>query len=156
MKPKWLSLTIFFALCFVLAGWGGLVAETGPGSWYDGLQKPRFSPPAWIFGPAWSLLYILIGVSGWLVWRGRDVTERRIALLFWGVQLLLHLIWFLLFFAFHLPGIALLESLLLWFFIGAFIIAAVKVSRRAALLFLPYWAWITLIAFFNLNIWWLN
>ncbi|PTX64352.1 TspO/MBR related protein [Melghirimyces profundicolus] len=156
MKRKWGSLAVFLVFCSIVAALGGRVSDPDPGSWYDRLQKPFFHPPGWVFGPVWTVWYVLIAISGWMVWEGKDSTERRYALLFWGGLVLLNLVWTCLFFAYQFPGAALLEILLLWFFIGAFVIAAWKVTRTAAVLLLPYWIWVTFVAFYNLNIWWLN
>lgn len=138
------------------AGLRASITDMGPGSWYDQLQKPWFHPPTGAFRPVWILLHFLMAVSGWRVFQQRSSAERRYALLFWMVQLALLLLWTGLFFSHHLTGGALLESLVLWFFIGSFVIAAWSVDRVASILFLPYWAWITFTALLNLAIWWRN
>ena len=97
-----LSLAGFLAL--VLGG--GLVIGylTLPGAWYAGLHKPPFNPPDWLFGPVWSLLYVLIAVAGWRIWaRDRDGTAKRI----WSAQLVLNFLWSPVFFGLHAPGPAL-------------------------------------------------
>ncbi|MFD1394539.1 TspO/MBR family protein [Kroppenstedtia eburnea] len=156
MRRKWVSLIIFFMVSFGVFGLGAAITDLGPGTWYDQLQKPWFHPPQGAFRPVWLLLHFLIVVSGWRVWLQRDTAERRYALLFWMIQLALLLLWVWLFFSHHLIGGALLESLVLWFFIGSFVIAAWRVDRAASVLFLPYWFWISFTALLNLGIWWRN
>lgn len=153
MRRNGVSLIVFFMISFGVAGLGAWITDVGPGTWYDQLQKPWFHPPKGVFNPVWILLHFLMAVSGWRIILRRDTAERRYALLFWTIQLALLLLWVWLFFSHHWIGGALLESLGLWFFIGAFVIAAWKVDRVAVVLFLPYWFWITFVALLNLGIW---
>jgi benzodiazapine receptor len=134
---------------------GGLVIGllTSPGEWYAGLAKPSFNPPAWLFGPVWIVLYVLIAVAGWRVWQ-RDRTCGPMKL--WWVQLVLNFLWSPAFFAAHQPGVALVVILMMLAAILGFIAAAWRLDRVAALLFVPYAAWVTFASLLNGSIWMLN
>lgn len=125
----------------VLAVGGGLLIGylTAPGVWYAGLAKPSFNPPDWVFGPVWTILYVLIAIAGWRTWQ-RD--RGGAAMTLWWLQLALNFLWSPLFFAAHLVGAALAVVLLLLVAALAFIRAAWGVDRVAASLFLPYAAWV--------------
>jgi translocator protein len=125
-----------------------------PGGWYAALDKPSWTPPGWLFGPVWSVLYLMIAIAGWLVWQKREVT--KVPVIFWAAQLLLNAAWSYLFFGLHQPGLAFVEIMVLLATILGFIGAAWPVSRAAALLFLPYAAWVAFAAFLNFSIWRLN
>lgn len=120
---------------------GGLVIGylNPPGEWYAGLAKPSFNPPNWVFGPAWTLLYVLIAVAGWRVWRSR-LGGWPIRL--WGIQLALNFMWSPAFFGAHRVDLALAIVVALFVAIAAFIVAAWRQHRVAAWLFVPYAAWV--------------
>ncbi len=132
---------------------GGLVTATSVGDWYAGLAKPTFSPPNWLFGPVWTTLYVMMAVAAWRVWKKAGV-DKELAL--YGGQLILNLIWSFLFFGLKLPGLALLEILLLWLAIAATALVFLERDRIAAALMLPYWAWVSFAAVLNGAIWALN
>ncbi len=127
---------------FLIAVVGGGLAIgylNPPGEWYAGLAKPSFNPPNWVFGPAWTLLYVLIAVSGWRIWRsGSGGWPMRL----WGVQLALNFMWSPAFFGAHRIDLALAVVLTLFGAIVAFIVAAWRQDRIAAWLFAPYAAWV--------------
>jgi translocator protein len=153
-----LALIGFLTACFAVAGLGSVITtpQTIPGGWYGTLDKPFFSPPSWLFGPVWSILYFLIAVSGWLVWRQRGFSGARVAMLLFFGQLTLNFVWSAIFFGLQAPGLALVEILILW---GAILLTALvfrPLSRLAAVLLLPYLAWVTFAAVLNAAIWWLN
>ncbi len=147
------ALLLCLLLVFAIASLGAIAP---PGEWYAGLRKPWFNPPSWVFGPAWTVLYIMIAVATWLLWRAPASTQRTRALQLNGVQLLLNAAWTPLFFALKLPGVAFVEIVLMWGFILATIVAAWSVRRVAAWLLVPYLAWVTFAATLNGCIWWLN
>ncbi|MEA1648259.1 TspO/MBR family protein [Nitrospirillum sp. BR 11164] len=126
---------------------------TVPGQWYLHLAKPGFTPPNWVFAPAWTILYVLVAIAGWLVWR-RDRDSRPMRL--WWIQMLLNFCWSPIFFAAHLTGLALAVVLLLLITILAFIATAWRGDRTAALLFLPYAAWVAFASALNAGIYFLN
>jgi translocator protein len=131
------SLILFLVL--VLGGGLAIGFLTAPGEWYAGLGKPGFNPPNWLFAPVWMVLYVLIAVAGWRVWR-KDASGWPMWL--WCAQLLLNFLWLPTFFAAHQIGLAFLVILLLLVSIIAFIFTAWRQDRAAAWLFIPYAAWV--------------
>jgi tryptophan-rich sensory protein len=145
------SLIVFLVVAFAAAAFGALFP---PGDWYAGLAKPEWTPPNWLFGPVWTALYVMIGISGWLLWRARD--ESRTALVLWCAQLVLNALWSWIFFGLHSPGAALVEIVVLWLVIAATVAAALRTSRPAAWLLVPYLAWVGFASVLNAAIWRLN
>lgn len=136
---------------------GALLTTTGPGSWYDTLVKPSFTPPSWVFGPIWTTLYILMGISLYLIlMEWRDGTDVQIPLALFGIQLVLNILWSFFFFDLKSSSTGLAGILLLWVFILATIISFFKINRTAALLLLPYLAWVSLASYLNYAIFILN
>ncbi|HET9452169.1 MAG TPA: TspO/MBR family protein [Aggregicoccus sp.] len=136
---------------------GGLATRSSVGSWYPTLQRPSWNPPAWVFGPVWTTLYVLMGVAAWWVWRAAapEQAKRRAALLFWA-QLALNVLWSFLFFGLRSPGLALLEIAVLWAAILLTLRAFWRVRPLAGALLLPYLAWVSYAALLNAAIAWLN
>ena len=147
---RFLSFLPFLA---AVAAVGAFGAWFEPGSWYAALQKPAWTPPGWVFGPVWTVLYVLIAVAGWLVWRVEGLGGALIA---WIVQLVLNGTWSFAMFGAQQIGLAMVIIALLWVAIGAFMVLARPVSRAATLLFVPYWGWVTYAAILNFRIWQLN
>lgn len=145
-----LSLLVFVALVIATASTGFLFQ---PGPWYEKLRKPAWTPPNWLFGPVWSVLYIMIAVSGWLVWRAEGA---GVPILLWAVQLVLNGLWSYLFFGIRRMDIALVDAVLMWLAVAAFIVVAFPVSQTAALLFIPYLVWVTVAAALNATVWRMN
>ncbi len=127
-----------------------------PGDWFDSLRKPSWNPPGWIFGPVWTVLYTMMAVAAWLVWRQGGWGKQRKPLLIFLAQLVLNAAWTPLFFGLHQPGLALIDIALLWFGIIAMIAAFWRVHHAAAALLVPYLAWVSFAAFLNFTIWRLN
>jgi benzodiazapine receptor len=123
----------------VLTVGGGLAIGllTRPDAWYEALQKPSFNPPNWLFGPVWTILYVMIAVAGWRVWRSSASLPR-----IWSAQLLLNFAWTPLFFGAHRIDLALATIVLLLATIVTFAVLAARRDRIAALLFVPYAAWV--------------
>ncbi|WP_084053245.1 TspO/MBR family protein [Holophaga foetida] len=136
---KILGLFAWLLVCFAAAGIGG-VASAQAGPFYQTLFRPAWAPPGWIFGPVWTLLYLCMAFSAWLVWRIQGFRKARIALSLFLVQLALNALWTWLFFAWHLGGLAFAEILVLLASILATIVAFWRIHPRAALLLLPYLA----------------
>ena len=153
---RWVSLAVFILVCLMVAGIGGTINASAIQGWYANLAKPSWTPPGAVFGPVWTFLYLCIGIAGWLVWISPPRRERGLALRLWAVQLLLNFVWTPLFFGWKLPGWAAIDIVLLCITIGVFVVAARKVSPMAALLFVPYWAWVCFASALNIAIWWLN
>jgi tryptophan-rich sensory protein len=140
-------------LMLVVGGGLGIGYFTLPGEWYAGLAKPAFNPPGWLFGPVWTVLYVLIAVAGWRVWR-KDVGGPPMRL--WWAQLILNFLWSPTFFAAHRIGLAFVVVLLLLAAILAFMVMSWRQDRVAAWLFAPYAAWVAFAAVLNGAIWALN
>jgi tryptophan-rich sensory protein len=122
-------------------------------AWYRSLRKPDWSPPAWVFGPVWSVLYALMGVSAWLVAKSEADGRRRLALGSFGIQLALNAAWTPIFFGLRRPGLALVEIIAMWIAIVATTLAFLRRRLLAGLLFLPYLAWVSFAALLNGAIW---
>lgn len=147
---KYLSLAAFIA---VVLGVGLLIGlATMPGPWYEALEKPFFNPPNWLFGPAWSVLYVLIGIAGWRVWRLGDTGLLTV----WVVQLALNFLWSPVFFGLQSIGGALIIIVILLAAILTFIGMAWRSDRIAAWLFVPYALWVAFATTLNASIYALN
>ena len=139
------------------AGFLGSIFTTPaiPG-WYAGLEKPTFNPPNWIFSPVWIFLYLLMGVTLYLLWQNLPKIEAKTALVFFAVQLALNILWSVIFFGFKLPVVAFIEIIILWIFILLTMIKSAKVSKAAVYLLLPYILWVNFAAVLNFFLWRLN
>lgn len=131
---------------------GSIFTKTGPGSWYSQIIKPSWNPPNYIFGPVWTTLFILMGISLYFLWEKKD----KKALIVFGIQLLLNILWSVFFFGLQNPLLAFIEIIILWIAILLTIIYAYKVSRPAAYLLIPYIAWVSFAAVLNFTIYLLN
>lgn len=153
-----MKLMIAFGASFSAALIGSLfTSRDALDAWYANLNKPFFNPPGWVFGPVWTTLYVLMAVSAFLVWRkGLDTRAVRIALAFFVLQLVLNALWTPLFFGAKMPLAAFIEILFLWAAILLTILTFARVSRLAALLLIPYIAWVSFAAVLNASIWLLN
>jgi tryptophan-rich sensory protein len=140
---------------FAAAAVGGL-ASASAGEFYRDLVRPSWAPPGWLFGPVWSVLYALMGVAAWLVWRARGFAGARSALSVFILQLACNALWTWLFFAWRQGGLAFAEILLLWVLILVTIGLFRRVSAVAAALLLPYLAWVSFATVLTLSTWRLN
>jgi tryptophan-rich sensory protein len=126
-------------------------------TWYKGLAKPSFNPPNWLFGPAWTVLYLLMAVAAWLVWKqGLGAVGVKLALAAFLVQLILNCLWSILFFGLRSPLAGLVDIVAMWLAILATIILFFRVSVPAGVLLLPYIAWVSFAALLNAAILRLN
>ncbi len=150
---SWLGLAGWLTLCFGAAGLGTMFR---PGEWYKNLAKPWWTPPDWLFGPVWTLLYLFMGVAAWLVWRRGGFQEARGALALFLVQLLLNALWSWVFFGLQQPGWAFLELSLLWLAIAATLAAFWRLVPAAGWLLAPYLAWVSFAGVLNFALWHLN
>jgi translocator protein len=144
------SLLVFVLLCVATAASGAIFK---PGAWYEALAKPSWTPPNWLFPVVWTLLYIMIAIAGWLVWR---MSGFGAAMFFWGLQLVLNGAWSWLFFGQRRMDLAMVDVALLWASIAIFILLAWPVSIWAGLLFVPYLVWVSIAAMLNLTVWRMN
>lgn len=147
-----IGLVGWLALTFVAAGIGS-IASMDAQAFYAQLVKPAWAPPASLFGPVWSVLYLLMGVAAWLVWRERPSQSVDGALGLYLMQLAANALWSWLFFAWHKGAVAFGEILLLWALIAATIAAFWRISRLASALLLPYLAWVSFAAVLNWVLW---
>ena len=152
-----IQLILAVAVPLAVGGLSGFATARGVDGWYPTLAKPPFNPPAWVFGPTWTVLYILMGVALFLVWRrGLDTSGVKLALVVFAVQLALNALWSILFFGMQSPAWAFAEILLLWLAIVATLWAFWRLSPVAGGLLVPYLAWVSFAAVLNGAIWILN
>jgi tryptophan-rich sensory protein len=147
-----LGLAGWLAVTFVAAAAGAVASMDAP-VFYGQLDKPGWAPPAWVFGPVWSVLYTLIGIAAWLVWRERPARRVEGALGLYLVQLVANALWSWLFFGWRQGALAFAEVLLLWLLIVATTAAFWRLHRGAALLFLPYLAWVSFASVLTWSVW---
>lgn len=148
---RWVTLAVFLVL--TLGGGLAIGTLTGPDQWFAALQKPAFNPPNWVFAPVWSTLYVLIAIAGWRCWE-RD--SRSVPMALWWLQLVLNFAWTPIFFSLHAIGAALLVIVGLLAVILIFVATSWRRDRAAAMLFLPYAAWVAFAAVLNAAIYQLN
>ncbi len=148
-----LALIGWLALCFAAAVGAAFVSID---DWYAALNKPSWNPPAWIFGPAWTLLYIMMAVAAWLVWREGGWKVQGRALRWFLLQWMLNALWTPLFFGMHRAGLAFAEIIVLWFALLATLASFWLVRKVAGVLLLPYLAWVSFASALNFAIWRLN
>lgn len=151
--PAWLGLLIALVICVGGGAISGLLSASGPSPWYDALEKSALTPPSWVFGVVWPVLYVLMAVAIWMVWRAPDQPARSRALILFAVQLLVNFIWSPVFFGAGLLGLSVLIIVALIVLVIMTISAFAKVNKTAAILLLPYLAWICFAAYLSLLIW---
>ncbi|WP_292908358.1 TspO/MBR family protein [Niveispirillum sp.] len=142
---------LMFIGIVVIAASSGAIFK--PGEWYDSLRKPTWTPPNWAFPVVWTLLYAAIAYAGWRVW---TLSGWSLPMAFWGVQIIVNAMWSWMFFGLRRMRLALADVIALWVSILGFILTSWPVSEIAALLFLPYLAWVTIAAFLNYSVLRLN
>jgi translocator protein len=158
MASQAIKLVLCVGLCLGVGVLGSLFS-TGESlnDWYSQLHKPSFNPPNWVFAPVWTVLYILMGVAAFLVWRqGVDRRDVRVGLWLFAAQLGLNALWTPLFFGYHQIGAAFADLVLLWLAILAVITAFQRVSTPAAVCLYPYLGWVSFAASLNGSLWRLN
>ncbi|WP_437226836.1 TspO/MBR family protein [Planctomicrobium sp. SH661] len=151
-----LGLVFFLAVCLGVGGLGAIATTPQIDGWYRTLQKPSWNPPAWVFGPVWTTLYILMAIAAWLVWMKSDSKTARLPLGLFSVQLAFNLAWSWIFFYLRQPGWAFLELVALWILIVATTISFSRFSKLAAVLMAPYVGWTTFAGVLNFTLWRLN
>jgi len=150
------GLLVWIALSLLAGVIGSLFTAHSVTTWYVALAKPSWTPPSWLFGPVWTVLYLLMGLAAWLVWRKGGFAAATAPLALFLVQLALNATWSVLFFGLRRPGLAFGEIVLLWCFILATTIAFWSRRAAAAYLMLPYLGWVSFALALNLSIWRLN
>jgi tryptophan-rich sensory protein len=154
LRNQWVVLALLLLLCLGVGALGGFATSSAIESWYRTIAKPSWTPPDWLFGPVWTLLYIMMAVAAWLVWKTKDRIGPAMAL--FAVQLALNLAWSFLFFGARSPGLAFIELVMLWVAVLLTMLAFFGRSTAAGLLFVPYLAWVSFAGALNLAIWAMN
>ncbi len=151
------KLLISIVACEAIGGIGSIFTFGAIPTWYSALQKPSFTPPNWLFAPVWTTLFLLMGISLYLIWRERSLkSSTTLALFAFGSQLALNVLWSAVFFGLHQIFFGLVEILVLWAAIAFTIVVAYRVSHAAAYLLVPYIAWVTIATLLNYSVWILN
>lgn len=150
------TLFICILIPLVIGGLSGFATTSSISEWYVTLNKPSFNPPNFLFAPVWTFLYLLMGISLFIIWKSPVGQLRTNALIIFTIQILLNFVWSFLFFKFMLPGWALIEIVMMWMSILIMIILFSRVSEPAAYLQIPYLAWVSFATLLNAAIWHLN
>jgi len=153
---RWIALIFWIGLCFAVAGVSGSWTASEIPGWYRTLNRPSIAPPNWVFGPVWSLLYLLMAVAAWQIWQSAASPLRTWGLVLFLAQLALNFAWSLIFFRQHAIGAALVEVVVLWAAIAATTAVFGRVSPVAAWLMAPYLAWVSFASILNGAYWRLN
>lgn len=155
-KPKQImGLVGWLAISFIASGIGAM-ASMRADSFYGQLVQPTWAPPSSVFGPVWTILYALMGIAAWLVWRAGGFRANRAALTLFLVQLAVNALWSWLFFAWHLGALAFADIVLLWLLIVATLVSFWRVRPLAGALLIPYLLWVSFAAALNFSVWQLN
>lgn len=149
-------LILFIGICFAAAAIGAIATNESVNTWYRTIARPAWTPPDWVFGPVWTILYLMMAIAAWLVWRNAGFRAAHVPLGLFGLQLALNVVWSFVFFTMQSPGWAFGEILLLWLALAATIVSFWGRSRAAALLLVPYLCWSSFAAVLNFTIWRLN
>jgi tryptophan-rich sensory protein len=150
---SWFTLLLFILLCEAAGILGSVFTIKAIPTWYKNLRKPSFNPPSWIFGPVWTILYLLMGISGYLI---LESNAKSFVLILFFVQLILNAIWTPIFFGAKKLGLAFIELAFMWLAILLTIIFSWHISTLAALLLLPYLFWVSFAGLLNFSLWQLN
>ncbi len=156
VSTRVLGLAVAIAVCFGAAALGSLATAQAVDTWYPALRKPPWTPPSWVFGPVWTVLYLMMAIAAWRVWLAAPWRQTAWPLGLFAVQLALNVLWSVLFFGVQMPGAALVEIVVLWAAILATTIAFFRHSRLAAGLMIPYLAWVSYAITLNFEFWRLN
>jgi benzodiazapine receptor len=156
MRVHYFRLIASLIICQLAGFIGAIFTTPAISGWYATLEKPTFNPPNWIFSPVWIFLYLLMGMTLYILWQNLPKAEAKIALWFFAVQLGLNILWSVIFFGLKLPMVAFLEIIVLWIFILFTMIRSSKVSKATVYLLLPYILWVNFAAILNFFLWRLN
>ena len=147
--PKSLKLIIAIVLPLAIGGFSGFLTANAIGTWYTTLNQPAFNPPNWVFGPVWTTLYLLMGISFYRIWCLPISKERTDAMKVFGVQMILNFFWSLIFFKWHFIGLALMEIIVMWMMIATMIHLFRKLDTVAGWMNVPYLLWVTFASVLN-------
>jgi len=155
-KSQLFKLIVSLTLPLGLGAIVGLFTAKAIPEWYLTLNRPSFNPPNWIFGPVWTTLYILMGISLFLIWKQSARKERNLAILIFLLQLALNFCWSFIFFYFNLIGLALIEIIFLWASIIIMLVLFYKIKPITAYINIPYLLWVTFATLLNASYYFLN
>lgn len=156
MRMKnWVALVLFVAVSQSAGLIGSFFTRPAIPGWYSTLVRPEVAPPSWVFAPVWTTLFLLMGIAAFLVWKS-GAPIKRLALTVFGIQLVLNLLWSIVFFGLQSLGWAFVEILVLWVAIATTIYLFNRASRAAALLLIPYIAWVSFATYLTYAFWTLN
>jgi tryptophan-rich sensory protein len=155
-KTLTLKFLISILLPLSLGAIAGMFTSQSVPEWYATLNRPSFNPPNWIFGPVWTTLYILMGISFFLIWKKEASKVRNRAILIFLLQLLLNFAWSFIFFYFNMIGLALVEIILLWISIVMMLVVFYKIKPLASYINIPYLLWVTFATVLNAGYYILN
>ena len=153
---RWLALFLFLLASFTASAIGGFATFDAVRTWYPTLAKPAWNPPASLFAPVWTVLYILMSVAAWRIWLRRETPAAWPALRLFFVSLVLNTLWSVLFFGLRRPAWAMADIVLLWLTLVLLQIRFGRIDRGAGWLWAPYLAWVTFAVTLNAGIYWLN
>jgi translocator protein len=152
-----MKLIISILIPLLVGATAGFFTSKGVKGWYALANKPSFNPPNWIFAPVWTMLYMLMGIALYLVWKSDAAKKiKQAAISFFAIQLILNFFWSFIFFSLQQSGWALIEIIAMWLAILATIIWFAKISKTAAWLLVPYISWVSFATLLNYFIWKLN
>jgi len=153
---KYLKLALCILLPLTIGSLSGFATAASIDSWFVELNKPVFNPPSYLFAPVWTTLYILMGISFYLILQSPKTELRKKAIIIFCIQLFLNFCWSFLFFKYRLLGIAFIEILMIWISIIVMIYIFKKINKTAAYLQIPYLLWVSFASCLNGSLWWLN
>jgi tryptophan-rich sensory protein len=148
-----MGLAFWIVLTFGVAAFA---SQFEPGAWYQTIAKPSWTPPGWLFGPVWGLLYLAMSVSAWLIWRQRSTVKATVPLTLYLVQLALNGLWSWLFFGHQMIGTALVDIIVLTLLIALTAMMFFRIRKAAGIMMLAYFLWVSFATTLNLQIWRLN
>ena len=155
-KSQFLKLIVALVVPLSIGAFAGMFTTEAIPGWYASLNRPSFNPPNWIFGPVWTTLYLLMGVSLFIIWKQEKSKERNLAIVTFFVQLVFNFAWSFIFFYFNYIGLALIEISLLWLSIVIMLVQFYKIKPLAAYLNIPYLMWVSFASALNLSYFLLN
>ena len=154
---NWLKLVISIAVPLAVGAVAGMFTASGISGWFQTIEKPAWQPPNWVFGPVWTVLYLMMGIALFLIWKKEaPKTIKRMAITVWIIQLVFNFFWSFIFFQKHQLDWALGEILVLWFFILLTILFFARISKTAAWLMVPYISWVSFASLLTFTIYELN
>lgn len=154
-RKQMAGLVVWLVIVFVAAALGAAASVEAP-SFYAQLVRPEWAPPARVFGPVWTVLYALMGIAAWLVWRVGGYRRAQVALNLFLAQLVLNTLWSWLFFGWQKGAVAFADIVVLWLLIVATLVAFWRVKPLAGALLIPYLLWVSFAAVLNYSVWQLN